>query len=85
MYTTGYSSERNIMKTNDKLVLTKEQLVENPAVNPGIVKEALKMRLELERLGVWDNSGTRVVSPSEIRPAKNPIGNIRRRSISQIR
>ena len=73
------------MKTNDKLVLTKEQLAENPAVDPKIVKEALKMRLELERLGVWEHSGNRVECPPENRPAMNPIGNTRRQFITQIR
>ncbi len=84
MFTTGFTSERNIMKTDDKLVLTKEQLVENPAVDPKIVKEALKMRLELERLGVWENSGNRVGCPPENRPPMNPIGNSRRQLITQI-
>ena len=72
------------MKTHDKIVLTKEQLAENPAVDPKIVRDALKMRHELERLGVWENSRNRVGSPSDISPALNPTGNERRKVITQI-
>jgi len=71
------------MKSNDKLALTKEQLAENPAVDPEIVEEALKMRLELERLGVWERSGNRVVCPPENRPATNPFGSTRRQFVTQ--
>ena len=73
------------MKPQDKIVLTKEQLAENPAVDPKIVKDALKMRQELERLGVWENCGRMVRSPSDIRPALNPFRNARRRFITQLK
>ncbi len=72
------------MNSSDKLVLKKEQLAENPAVDPKIVKEALKMRLELERLGVWENCGNRVESTPENKPDLNPIENSRRQFITQI-
>ena len=63
------------MKKDEKLVLTKERLAENPAVDPKIVSDALKMRQQLERLGVWEHRGRMVKSPAEIRPALDPTGN----------
>ena len=51
------------MPRKDRLMLTKEQIAKNPAVDPKIVEEALQMRRELEELGVWEDSGSRVIIP----------------------
>ena len=72
------------MPTDERLILTNEQLKGNPAVDPKIVEEALKMRRELEKLGVWEYSGSRVRNPFETRPGLNPSGAVENRFITQI-
>lgn len=71
------------MPRKDRLMLTKEKITKNPAVNPKIVKEALRMRRELEKLGVWEESGSRVSNPFETRPALKSRGDSRSRLITQ--
>ena len=51
------------MPKKDQPILTEEQIAKNPAIDPKIVKEALQMRRELENLGVWEDSGSRVRKP----------------------
>ena len=45
-----------------------DQVAKNPSVDPKIVKEALRMRKELENMGVWEESTSRVRNPFEINP-----------------
>ena len=71
------------MPKEQQQMLTDEQIAKNPAINPKIVKEALQMRRELEKLGVWDDSGSRVRNPFEIKPALKPGGESRSRLITQ--
>ena len=67
------------MTTNDDLVLTREELSRNPGVDPDVVREALRMRQKLERMGVWVENG-RIVSPHAVRPnttsARQPISSV---------
>ena len=73
------------MSRKDRLMLTEEQIAKNPAVDPKIVKEALQMRRELEKLGVWEDSGSRVSNPFETKPALKPREERRSRLITQNR
>ncbi len=73
------------MLKEHQLMLTEEQIAKNPAIDPKIVKEALQMRRELEKLGVWEDSGSRVRNPFEIKPALNPRGQSGNRLITQNR
>ena len=56
------------MSIKDELILTEEQIAKNPAINPGIVKEAIQMRRELEKLGVWEDNGSRVSNTTVTKP-----------------
>ncbi len=60
------------MPRKDRSILTEEQLAKNPAVDPKIVEEALQMRRELEKLGVWEDSGSRATNSFETKPALKP-------------
>lgn len=64
---------------------TEEQIAKNPAVDPKIVKEAQQMRRELEELGVWEDSGSRVSNPFETKPTSKPREESRSRLITQNR
>lgn len=70
------------MPRKDRLMLTKEQIAKNPAVDPKIVEEALQMRRELEELGVWEDSGSRVSNPFETKPTSKPLEESRSRLIT---
>ena len=71
------------MPKKDQPMLTEEQIAKNPAIDPKIVKEALQMRRELENFGVWEDSGSRVRNPTEVKPASNPRGQSGNRLITQ--
>lgn len=73
------------MPRKDRLMLTEEQIAKNPAVDPKIVEEALQMRQELEKLGVWEDSGSRVSDSFETKPTLKPRGKSRSRLITQNR
>ena len=53
--------------------------------SPKIVEEALQMRRELEKLGVWEDSGSRVSNPFETKPTLKPREESRSRLITQNR
>ncbi len=71
------------MLKEHQLKLTEEQIAKNPAVDPKIVNEALQMRRELEKLGVWEDSGSRVRNPFETKPTLKPRRENRSRLITQ--
>ena len=71
------------MPLNDSIDPTKERLEENPAVDSDIVRQALKMREELERLGLWEDSGSRVRNPFETQPEMYSDGFSKNRFITQ--
>ena len=73
------------MPKKDRLMLTKEQIAKNPAVDPKIVEEALQMRRKLEELGVWEDSGSRVSNPFETKPTSKRREESRSRLITQNR
>ena len=56
------------MQSVSRFLLTEEQIAKNPAIDPKVVKEAERARKELETLGVWEESGSRVRNPLEIKP-----------------
>ena len=55
-------------------ILTEGHIAKNPAVDLEMVKEAERARKELETLGVWEESGSRVRNPFEITPDLKPHG-----------
>ena len=68
------------MSANDGLVLAPDAISRNAGINAEVVREALRMRQELERMGVWVDKGSRVVSPFAVRPdttaANQPITSV---------
>lgn len=60
------------MSRNDDLVLAQEDISRNPGVDGDVVREALRMREELESMGVWVDTGSRIASPAAIRPDRTP-------------
>ena len=62
------------MQSASRFMLTEEQIAKNPAVDPKVVKEAERARKELETLGVWEENGSRVRNPFEIKPDMRPHG-----------
>ena len=71
------------MENNNRSLLNEDRLEENPAVDSRVVKEAQRARKELESLGVWEESGSRVRSPFEVNPDLSPylqaVSNVPRR------
>ena len=57
------------MQSVSRILLADDQVAKNPAIDSKVVKEAERARRELETLGVWEDSGSRVRNPLEIRPA----------------
>lgn len=68
------------MTANDGLVLAPDAISRNPGIDSEVVREALRMRQELESMGVWVDKGSRVVSPFAVRPdtaaANQPITSV---------
>ena len=62
------------MQSVSRFLLTEEQIAKNPAIDPKVVREAERARIELETLGVWEESGSRVRNPLEIKPDLRPHG-----------
>ena len=60
------------MENNNRSLLNEDRLEENPAVDSRVVREAQRARKELESLGVWEESGSRVRSPFEFNPDLSP-------------
>lgn len=60
------------MSKNDGLVLTQEEISRNPGVDPDVVREALRMRKQLESMGVWVDKGSRIASPVAVHPDRTP-------------
>ena len=56
------------MQSVSRILLTEEQIAKNPAIDIKIVKEAERARKELESLGVWEEVGSKVRNPLEIKP-----------------
>ena len=47
---------------NHGLVLTRDEIARNPGIDADVVREALRMRKELESMGVWVEQG-RIARP----------------------
>lgn len=62
------------MVNDTRLILTEEQIARNPAVDPKVVGEAERARKELETLGIWVETGSRVRNPFEIKQDPKPHG-----------
>ena len=62
------------MQSVSRFLLTQEQVAKNPAIDPKVVKEAEQARRELEILGFWEESASRVRNPLEIKPDPRPHG-----------
>lgn len=60
------------MQSDNRSPLTEDRLAENPAVDSQVVKEAERARKELESLGVWEESRSRVRNPFEVKPDLRP-------------
>ena len=56
------------METGNRLMFPEDRIAKNPSVDLKLVKEAERARKELESLGVWEKTGSRVRNPSEIKP-----------------
>ena len=56
------------MESDNRSLLTKDRLEKNPAVDSQVVQEAERARKELESLGVWEESRSKVRNPFEVRP-----------------
>ena len=82
-YSPTLSLQRIIMESDNRLRLTEDRIANNPAVDPKVVKEAERARQELETLGDWEESGSRVRNPIEIRPNLRPHGQRISQLISQ--
>lgn len=62
------------MEGDNRFLLTEDQITRNPAVDPKVVKEAERARRELETLGIWEEKGSRVRNPFEVKPDLRPYG-----------
>lgn len=62
------------MESDNRFQLTEDRIVKNPAVDSAVVKEAERARKELESLGTWEESGSRVKNPFEDKPGLRPHG-----------
>ena len=71
------------MTKSDRFLFTDEQLAKNPAVNLKLMHETYLVRKKLDDLGVWQNSGSRVRSPFEMRPDLEPHGRQMEQLMSQ--
>ncbi len=71
------------MESDTRFLLTGDQIAKNPAVDAKVVKEAERARKELEALGVWEESGSRVRNPFEVKPDLRPHGQKIARLIAQ--
>ena len=71
------------MQSVSRVFLTEEQIAKNPAIDSKVVKEAERARRELETLGVWENNGSRVRNPLEIKPDPRPHGQKMARLMTQ--
>ena len=60
------------MEDRKHLLFTEERIAKNPAIDLKVVNEAQRARQELEALGIWEEDGSRVRSPFEIRPGLKP-------------
>ena len=54
------------------LPFAEDRIAKNPAIDLTLVNEAQRARQELEALGVWEESRSRVRNPFEIRPGLKP-------------
>ena len=62
------------METITRILVKEDLITKNPAINLDVVNEAERARRELESLGVWKDSGSRVRNPFEIKPDPRPHG-----------
>ena len=60
------------MESSNLLLLTKNQIANNPAVDLEVVNEAERARKELETLGIWKENGSQVRNPFGIKPDLKP-------------
>ena len=60
------------MEEKNQVPFSEERIAKNPAVNLKLVNEAHRVRKELEKLGVWEDHGSRVRSPFEPNPTLQP-------------
>ena len=70
------------MTDEDKSLFTEEQMSSNPAVDPKLVAEAMQLRREMERLGVWEEIGP-VSSSFRPRPYRTRL--IKRPLVERVR
>ena len=62
------------MTSNVRFQLTDTQLARNPAVDLKVIDEAVRARKTLEAMGVWEETGSRMINPLVIRPEFLPRG-----------
>ncbi len=56
------------MESNTQLWFTEDTIANSPSVDLNVIKEAERARRELENLGIWKESGSRVRNPFWIKP-----------------
>ena len=56
------------MESSTQELFTEEQIANNPSVDLRVLSEAERARQELENLGVWKETGSRVRNPFGIKP-----------------
>ena len=71
------------MDSNARLLLTENLIARNPSVDLDVINEAERARRELERLGVWKDTGSRVRNPFGIKPDMRTNGQKISRLIAQ--
>lgn len=71
------------MAKEDPIGLTADQLAKNPAIDINVVNDARRVREQLEELGMWEEGGSRVRSPFDIRPGSRLHGQRLQRLTSQ--
>ena len=63
--------------------ITADQLAKNPSIDMDVVKQAHRARRQLEEMGVWEEGGSRVRSPFDVKPDIRPHNQRMRQLISQ--
>ena len=73
------------METGNRLLFTEDWIAKNPSVDLKVVKEAERAREELESLGVWEETGSRVRNHFGIKPDLRPYRHRLAQLIVQVR
>ena len=62
------------MESSTRLLFAEDQIANNPSVDLSVINEAERARRELESLGVWKETESRVRNPFGMKPDMRPHG-----------